>query len=217
MGYAKRLLQFIEKATAYLFYGTSAIFSIILGLILLVIIMISYSNFSNNKFRYPKPFDPVIWQQTNPQELEGGDKIYNRCYMYKDLVKNQLHFGMDYEKVIKILGNPSRISYYSIPVSKVINYYLGSCRQEFSINTGGAIGYSFELIFDHNSKLIAFGHRDDWHKKKWQVFSKEKDDLFFCYADGECARFVENPGHPHRKIEECKKSEVKSKWGYELW
>lgn len=125
-----------------------------------------------------------------------------------------------------------------------MDYDIGRCTIQFSIETSTTRDYGLVLRFDRDSKLIAFKHsHEDWHKKRYVNFDKE-ESLFSCYSENRCIRDVEfikgektdcynfcrSDEECERSIrnrttdsctlykeEECQKSEIESKWGYKLW
>ena len=178
-----------------------------------------------NKFIRTQPFDAQKWQAASkPGEslsLDARSKIFTRCYMHRDLVKNQLHFGIGYDEVIQMLGMPMSISYSTNPKSKVIAYDLGACTYccfTCSINTQG---YVLHLWFDEEAKLIRFSYGDVLkEKKEVSIMLENSKELFTCYArgsaDAECVRHIKDSNLETIRLK-CPISEVKEKWGYEVW
>lgn len=230
---------------------------IVLGFVLVMVLVIAIfftllcggAKFSYNKFRHQEKFNSVLWQAASEPGEAVRDDVFIRCNMYRDLVKNHLHFNMNYKEVVKLLGKPIYVEYYINPQQqefKLIVYDIGRCKLGCSpiVNYTG-LPYSLILYFDRGSKLIAFGHEDDAHKKSGisicgQKFlfgcayrdkctryvtinqEKEQDDgdvgASICTDDQTCERYKQvSPDRTIIRRYDCHISEVKSKWGYEVW
>ena len=172
-----------------------------------------------NKFIRTQPFDAQKWQAASKpgKAIDITNEIFTRCYMHRDLVKNQLHFDMSYDEVTKILGVPMSTDYFTNPKSKIIDYDLGECTYCCLCPNKNTRGYLLYLQFDEKAKLIGFGYGDILkEKKEVSIMLKNSKELFTCYArgstDAKCARHVKD-----EIWLECPISEVKEKWGYEVW
>ena len=196
-----------------------AVFLFILGMIVVIILSIAIYNkwtyYKYDKFRQSQPFDSVSWQKTVPQEV-GDSEVYTRCYMYKDLVRDYLYFGMSYEDTIKLLGpsDSDWTAYSTNPELKEIYYHVGYCTMSFNFEVGGADNYRLLLVFDRDLKLVKFGYHNAWQEKKGINF-KNARRLFSCLGDT-CKRSEVN-SQGFIRWESCKKEEVESKWGYKVW
>lgn len=212
---------------------------LIIGIILISRIPCAYDDFKYNKFRNLRPFNSEKWKKaflkSDGKEIDFLDQEQNqrfdRCYMYKDLIKKQLHFDMSYEEVKDLLGIPEEVIYFVNPDMKCIYYFLGYC-------TKSSCGYNpvsdleeryIFLYFDKNLKLIAYGRQYEelgsiTYDKR--LLLKETKRLFSCntksgyYKTVDCVRTTEKitkTGGVSTDFEYCKREEVKTKWGYALW
>ncbi len=244
----KKILSLTWRVIKIISFSSWVIFASILGIAILLALYLSLScacsKISYNKFIRKIPFDHVGWQAS---DRRTNRENYTRCRMYKDLIKNHLHIGMPYKEVIKLLGEPLSVVYYTNPETKRLEYDVGDCTHVCLSLITDVRGYLLFLSFDRNSKLINFGHGDDYnnmYKKNRMTFLNNFKSLFTCYYSNKCVRYItlsdakrDNCGEsgpicrndedckryikysecPVTKEEECKKTEVESKWGYKLW
>lgn len=194
------ILKFISKGVI-IFVG--AIISLILFIWLIVFLYNEYGDYQDNKFRNTKPFEAAIWQDIIPQnEEEYSARSYLRCNMYRDLMKNHLHFGMSYGEVVKLLGEPYWVTYFTNPETKKIDYVLGRCApiDRVRLSESRPTIYDLQLFFDKDSKLVAFGHYVlNWRERNYREFEKksfrnhEKTEKVLFYCDDEkdeCVRRI---------------------------
>ncbi len=242
----QKTIKKVGRGIWFFFKWFSILLEVALVLLLLhMFITTQYGKVKYDKFRKAQPFNAEIWQKTNimlehiEDETGYGDERYNRCYMYSDLIKNCLHLNMLYSEVIKLVGEPKRVEYYTNPELKCIEYQMGGCeRGNYSYP-----GYSYMvqnsslyLYFDHDLRLVAFSKVSDFvHKIKPIVFGKENSGwiktskaitasiknakhLFYC-KQGECHRYEKRSSNHATTIDwsKCKEKDVERNWGYKLW
>lgn len=101
------VIKIIKRILKYIAVFVGSIIGMILFIILIIFLVYQYNCYSYDKFRQTKPFDSAIWQDAIPRREErGSDRSYLRCNMYRDLIKNYLHFGISYDEVVRLLGEP---------------------------------------------------------------------------------------------------------------
>lgn len=95
-------------------------------------------------------FDELTWN-------ERDDMFYkNRELMVNDLMKNQLHIGMKYKKLIEMLGNPEN---YENLKPNTIAYEI---RVNYDSDIDPVEGKDLYIIFSKDSTLI------DYKLKYWK-------------------------------------------------
>lgn len=216
------------------------LFILVLLAYFIISIITSYQYFfGHNKFRDIRPFNRELWQDS----LKAGKPDVVRCHMYRDLVKNYLHFGMPYKEVIKLLGSSiSYAEYYAdLEVNAAITYFIGNCTSDMlgPLSSWNPQGIDFlSLYFDHNKKLVAFeGEASLWNWSGLQhdkgisienlkiLYAYKKNGGYYRYKTenddpgygGYCRKKGKDCQEPCPVEERCNKEDVEAKWGYKVW
>lgn len=108
-----------------------------------------------------------------------ANKGDDRCYMYKDLVKNHLKKGMSIDEVEDLLGKCSHVDYSDILHQKVLVYSGGEC--EKNLLEGAGKSMLVFIIFNVQEEMLDVINNHDKLVKHFKVSCNFENNTCDCY------------------------------------